>query len=149
MTTSENKQPRNSCHGSKMGEDDLSHCSFEETLKWHLEAIQTRCLDMLMQTVDSEVSLIMGNGAWYSGSEAFQKVHEDWFSDTDWRLEACVKKREESSEQATVLFEVIYHDLDSQGQEVHFSYWLTLVFQKKSTGWKLCFDQNTPGKSSL
>lgn len=118
--------------------------NFKDTLQIHLDALQKKDLASFSATISSDsITLIMPNGTLINNRKDFIELHEEWFSDEDWRLNYEVINIEETSEIAYALLSVVYDDCDREGNPVSMNYYLNLIFKKYKEDWLLVFDQNT------
>lgn len=117
---------------------------FQNVLEIHLNCMKQKRLDEFLATVLLEtVTVILPNGTMIADRDGFIKLHQDWFSDTDWTLEFKVLRIEESAEMSYALVSVDYQDLDSKGSPVCLNYYLNLIFKKVDETWLMIHDQNT------
>lgn len=117
---------------------------FQETLKTHLTAVETRDLGALMPTIADSVTVILPNGSTLYTSSEFKKLHEEWFKETNWKWTPSVIKTNVSPSVcfAHVIYQ--YDESDSTGaisssRKTH----LLLIFKKIYGRWLLVHDQNT------
>lgn len=118
--------------------------SFDNTLTEHFNAIKTRDINKLMQTVNNgNLTLILPNGVIGKTSSEYRKINEDWFSEKNWQIETKLidSKIIDNIGYATV--QVNYTDIDEKNEKYSFKYYLHLIFERKEDGWKLIYDQNT------
>ncbi|HEY1015382.1 MAG TPA: nuclear transport factor 2 family protein [Herpetosiphonaceae bacterium] len=118
---------------------------FRSALDTHLAALRSRDLAGFLATVanDDEVSLVMPNGALVRGFSGVTDLHQAWFADPDWTLDAEILRTLETGEMALALLLVDYRDLDAEGRPYQKRYYLSLVFAKRDDRWLLVHDQNT------
>ncbi len=117
---------------------------FKETLDLHLKAINERNLEVFLSTVATDkVRLILPNGQLITGKEAFNTFHKSWFEDLDWSIKSQTISVECHESLSTALLDVIYYDLDTNGNKTELTYYLYLVFEKIDEKWYLIHDQNT------
>lgn len=119
--------------------------TFEQTLARHFKAVQERDLETFLDTVaqDGSLKMILPNGNLLDSYEEIVELHEDWFADTDWQLQAEPVTQYETADMGTALFLINYQDVDEMGQPVEFEYFLNLIFAKRDNKWVLIHDQNT------
>lgn len=117
---------------------------YNATLKIHLEAIQNRDLNAILETVHDSVTLIFPDGQLLKSKEKFADFHRDWFADKKWSMNPVVLKTNQSDSLSYSLIRYQYNDLDSLGNAINpRSTYLMLTFKLESNGWKLIHDQNT------
>lgn len=121
---------------------------FRSALDAHLAAIRSRDLPAFLATVaqDEALSLIMPNGALVRGFSGVTDLHQSWFADPDWSLDAELVRTLETAEMALALLLVDYRDRDAEGRPYERRYYLSLVFAKRDERWLLVHDQNTFAK---
>ncbi|NDI34271.1 YybH family protein [Chengkuizengella sediminis] len=117
--------------------------NFSETLQDHLHAISNKDLPRFLLTVHSDITLVLPNGKYIDHYEEFEKFHETWFADEDWRIQFEIVKVLETNEMSSTLLSVIYNDLDQEQKPYQKKYYLQLLFKKEDDKWLLIFDQNT------
>ncbi|MFD2169314.1 YybH family protein [Tumebacillus lipolyticus] len=118
--------------------------TFHEALQTHLKALTEKDLTNFLPTVHEEnLSLILPTGSYLNNRQEFESFHQGWFSDPDWSMHYEVVKTVVTAEMGLALLNVLYNDLDPQGQPYEKRYYLTLVFQKQGEDWLLVHDQNT------
>lgn len=120
--------------------------TFDETLEQHLNAIRTKDFAAFAETVpqQGELSLILLNGKLLDNAEDFIELNRDWFTDPDWSAQIKLVRKVAGEDLGFALVEVDYHDVDRQGQPVHHTYFLSLIFRRHEDGrWLLTHDQNT------
>lgn len=117
---------------------------FRVTLSYHLESLRERKLDDYLKTVClDKVFLIMPNGSVINDGDKFIEFHKEWFADTDWEMDCEILKIVEGTELAYTLIEVLYKDIDEEGNPLSMNYYLNLTFRKIGDRWLLVHDQNT------
>ena len=119
--------------------------TFQQSLQRHLAAIQDRDIDTFLDTIapDGRLTLIMPNGSLWQSYDDIAELHQDWFSDPDWRMTTELIATHESAEMASALMLVNYADVDEEGEPVEFQYYLNLLFAKQEDKWLVVHDQNT------
>ena len=119
--------------------------NFRETLSGHLEAVQTRNLNALTQTLPPEgpLLLIFPKGNSTNTVADFIEFHRKWFADTDWTVAYVEMLRHESSDLGTAIIRASYTDKTVCGDPVSYDVWINLVFRKLIKRWCLVQDQNT------
>ncbi|WP_157729421.1 YybH family protein [Tumebacillus algifaecis] len=117
---------------------------FKDALQNHLDAITGKNLTAFLSTVQKDnISLILPNGKFINDRQEFETFHQNWFSDPDWSMECEILKTVVTSEMSVALLNVLYKDLDPQGQPYEKQYYLSLIFQQHDGNWLLVHDQNT------
>lgn len=131
------------CYSCTKPESNYS-AQFDKTIENHFNAIQSRDLEGLLKTVDSNrITLILPNGKHSTSFEAYKNVNKDWFSEETWSVEHKIIEKKINKETGFVLTEIHYSDKDEKGEAYSFKYFLSLVFELQNNEWKLIFDQNT------
>lgn len=117
---------------------------FQETLRTHLTAVETRDLSALMPTIADSITVILPNGSTLHTRNEFEKLHVEWFKETNWKWTPSVIKTTVSPSVcfADVIYQ--YDEKDSTGtvssnRKTH----LLLIFKKIYGQWLLVHDQNT------
>lgn len=117
---------------------------FDQTVAAHLNAIQNRDLNELLNTVDKEVvTLILPNGELSQTTKEYEKINSEWFEDKHWSIDADVVQKRIQKETGIALIKITYHEKEASAADRVFQYYLTLVFTLQNNEWKLIFDQNT------
>lgn len=121
--------------------------SFREALARHLEAIRTRDLEALADTVaGGGLVLITAEGRLVRRTEEFLEAHRGWFGTPGWTLETREVAAFESADLAVAVLHLDYREPPA----VHTRSWLTLVFERRAAHegqperWLMVQDQNTP-----
>ncbi|MEM7030063.1 MAG: nuclear transport factor 2 family protein [Chloroflexota bacterium] len=119
--------------------------TFEDTLQEHLSAIENRDLEAFMSTIanDGTLTIILPNGTILDDYQKIIDFHKGWFDDPDWSLALTPIRQWQSDQVGMAIFNVIYHDLDAEGNPYQLAYILSLIFAKQGQGWLLVHDQNT------
>jgi ketosteroid isomerase-like protein len=120
--------------------------SFDQTLEQHINALQTKNLDVFLETVPhtGDLTLILLNGRLIASAEEFVAMHREWFGDPDWAMAITVIRKVVGSDLGFALLDVAYDDVDREGQPIHKTYFLQVVFRRHEDGrWLLTHDQNT------
>jgi uncharacterized protein (TIGR02246 family) len=114
--------------------------AFRDDLERHLNAIRSRDLEALADTVHpDDVALVTAAGDVVLGAEAFLSRHREWFASETWTLDAEVLHVREAADLATALLELRYRDGDVDERSI-----LSLVFRRDGERWSMVQDQNTP-----
>jgi ketosteroid isomerase-like protein len=117
--------------------------NFRDTLARHLQAIRTRNLDQLSDTVAQDgLVLIMADGKLVRTTQEFLEAHRGWFAQDNWTLDAEEIEILESGELAVAVLRLDYREPPAVRSES----FLTLVFQRRGGKWLMVQDQNTPIK---
>jgi len=118
--------------------------SFDNTLAVHLDAIKNRDLAALAPTVADSVILITPDGGRLNSKKSFMKLHEDWFSQTNWQWEETFLRTESTDSLGYALIQYTYTQKDSVDNiEFQNKNYLVLIFRNSRNGWQLVHDQNT------
>jgi len=119
--------------------------NFEEVLAMHLQSIKDRNISKFSEFLHpSENSIIiLPNGSMIEGYENIIDFHKTWFEDTDWRMDTTIVDIFATNDMGYALLNVIYHDLNEEGQPYEMKYFLSLLFKKTNDKWILLRDQNT------
>jgi ketosteroid isomerase-like protein len=123
--------------------------TFRETLEKHLDAIQSRDLAALIDTLpapDERIVLITAEGRLVRSVDEFVAMHRDWFASTTWTLGTEVVRTFESDELGVAVLRLDYRDASPDGTPIRQLSFLTLVFQRQGGRWVMVQDQNTPVK---
>jgi ketosteroid isomerase-like protein len=122
--------------------------TFRETLTKHLQAIQQRDLDSLIETLPpDELVLIMSDGRLVRTVREFVEAHRGWFSQTTWTLAADLVKVTETPDLGVAVIHLDYRDQAADGRQIHETSYLTLIFARQGGKWVMVHDQNTPIRS--
>lgn len=115
---------------------------FRATLDAHLAAIAAKDLDAFKPTITGgdDLYVIFPNGAALETTEQVLAFHEEWFADSNWRMDPDVVKVIEGEDMATALLKYDYRDTPDGEPR---SSWLVLVFKLEDGAWRLVHDQNT------
>ncbi|MDJ0757056.1 MAG: hypothetical protein QNJ45_26225 [Ardenticatenaceae bacterium] len=119
--------------------------TFSKTLTVHLDAIQNRDLETFTGTLaaDGKLTIILPNGSFMNQFEEIVEFHRQWFADPDWSLILEEISRWQTEHVGSVVYRVIYNDLDPDGKPYHLRYLLNLTFIYQEGRWLLVHDQNT------
>lgn len=122
---------------------------FDATLRTHLQAIAQRDLAALLNTVSerADFSVIFPNGERVVGKQAYERLHQQWFSNPDWRMDFTEISRWQRDNLAGVLLRYDYRDLPQPGTGNPRQRYLFLLFERIDGRWLLVHDQNTPIES--
>ena len=116
------------------------------TLDRHLEAINARDLDALMETVTEgqELVTILPDGRVLETRDGYRKLHVDWFADGDWRMAFQLEDVGIVADAgiARVRYQALERD-DAGGERNTGEALLVLVFAREAGAWRLVHDQNT------
>lgn len=114
----------------------------QATIQTHLDAIQNRDLDALLETVTTaeRLTLIFPDGTLTETRAEYVAFHEEWFADPAWTMTFEPVRTVESPGLATVLVRTTYED-DGPSSRRHA--FLALTFADAGDGWRLVLDQNT------
>jgi ketosteroid isomerase-like protein len=127
----------------------MTHKHKEATLKeavaFHLQTITNRNLEAFQKTVvqDGRLRVILPNGQLLKNFSEIITFHQNWFADPDWSMNVNIQQSIQTAAMGYVFCDVVYHDLDQEGQPYQLTYWLTLTFIHEEGRWLLIHDQNT------
>ncbi len=112
------------------------------TIQAHLDAIQNRDLDTLLDTITTgeRLTLIFPDGTLYETRAEYVAFHKEWFADPNWTMTFEPIRTVESPGLATVLLRTTYEDDGPASRRQGF---LALTFADGGDGWRLVMDQNT------
>lgn len=115
---------------------------FRAALDAHLAAISAKDLDAYKRTVTSgeDLYLIFPDGSAIETTEGVFAFHQEWFEDSNWRMEPEVMKVMEGEDMSAALLKYDYRDTP-EGEPR--SAWLVLIFKLEDGEWRLVHDQNT------
>jgi len=118
---------------------------FEDIVAAHLKAIQERDLPAFSAFLDPSRNciLIFPGGQMTQGYENVLNFHKDWFEDPDWRMDCQLLDAFTIGSAGYALLDVVYKDLDQDGNPYELKYYLSLLFAKVEGRWILLRDQNT------
>jgi hypothetical protein len=118
------------------GERDL----FQQTLTAHVEAVQHRNLDGLINTITAgdRLTLIFPNGTMSDTRQAYVDFHRKWFAEQGWTMQMEPVSLLVRGDLGMALMRTTY--TDEAGSRQGF---LTLTFAREQSRWRLVFDQNT------
>jgi ketosteroid isomerase-like protein len=123
--------------------------TFRETRLKHIQAIQDRDLEALLETVSpDELTLVASDGRIVRTAAEFARMHREWFESTSWSLDIEEVSVIESPAQGAATLRLEYRDETPGGEAV--SRWsvLTLLFALRDRRWAMVLDQNTPIKEA-
>jgi len=119
--------------------------NFENALDSHLKSIADRNLsafsDFLHPTLNCII--ILPNGHMIEGYEGIVDFHKEWFADSDWRMDVKILDTITFENAGYALMDIVYHDIDENGNPYELKYFLSLIFNKIDDRWFLIRDQNT------
>ena len=115
---------------------------FRTALEKHLNAVQNRDLDTLVDTLTTsdDLQVIFPDGSRTIGTQAVIDFHLEWFKDKNWIWTPTIDRIVEGGEQSTALVKYTYQSNSADSKR---TYWLVLVFQLENGSWRLIHDQNT------
>lgn len=118
---------------------------FEKTVKIHLQSIDEKNYDNFISTITekNDFNLIMPNGVHISSKKQFLDFTKAWFAETTWKMKYTILNLKETSEMGFVFLMINYSDVNEKNEPYSLVYYLNLIFEKQSSGWKLVHDQNT------
>ncbi|MCL2353681.1 MAG: nuclear transport factor 2 family protein [Defluviitaleaceae bacterium] len=118
---------------------------FESVLNVHLKAIADRDLSVFSKFLhpSQNIIIILPNGNIIEGFESVVNFHKRWFEDLDWHMDVKMLDIITIDNVGYALLDVIYHDLDEDGNPYELKYFLSLLFNKINNRWFLIRDQNT------
>lgn len=120
--------------------------ALRSTVDRHLEAINARDLDTLLDTVSERGDLvtILPDGRVLETRDAYRRLHADWFADRGWRLDFQVEDVRIVGDAgiARVRYRTLGRD-DAGGGQASGETLLVLVFAREAGAWRLVHDQNT------
>ena len=116
--------------------------ALQATIQDHLDAIQNRDLDALLETVTTgeRLTLIFPDGTLYETRAEYVAFHQEWFADEGWTMTFEPVRTVESPGLATVLVRTTYEDDGPASRRYGY---LALTFADGGDGWRLVMDQNT------
>ena len=115
---------------------------FRPALDAHLAALTAKDLDAYKSTITSgdDLMIIFPEGEVIEPTNSVLKFHEEWFQDSDWRMDLEVQKIMEGADMAAALLKYDFRDT-ADGEPR--SAWLMLLFKLENGEWRLIHDQNT------
>jgi len=132
----------------------LSSCSEKNTssaedlstiIEKHFNSMQNRDIETLLSTVsEPNLTLIQSNGSFTKTTTEYTKENKNWFNSKDWRFDYKIIDTTFINSIAVVYTKMTYFYIDDSSTEASFEYFLTLIFEETSGGWKLRYDQNSP-----
>ncbi|MCL2574220.1 MAG: nuclear transport factor 2 family protein [Defluviitaleaceae bacterium] len=119
--------------------------NFKDALEKHLKAIAERDLPSFAEFLhpSHKCIIILPNGDIVEGNENILSFHKDWFSDPDWRMDVETIDTFSVENTGYALLDVVYHDVDQDGNPYEMTYFLGLIFLYVDDKWVLVRDQNT------
>lgn len=121
--------------------------TFRETLQKHLQAIQSRDLPALAETLPKErLTLIQSNGQLVETVREFLELHRGWFAVPTWALEVRPVNVLETPDLGVAVLHLTYTDTPACRPPIHETSFLTLLFARRGDRWEMIHDQNTPIK---
>ena len=120
-------------------------CDFECTLKQHLDAITNREFAQFESTLTERprLNLILPDGRFTSDSAQYREMLKGWFETPGWTLSYEIINTDQTENMGHALLLVSYDEEDRGGEPYHIDHYLSLLFEKETSGWKLIHDQNT------
>jgi uncharacterized protein (TIGR02246 family) len=110
----------------------------------HLDAIRTRDLAGVVETLADDVVMVLGDGRVLQGKDLVAQFHEEWFDDPDWSFELHPVYRVVRDGMVVQGFRVEYLDVDHEGSSMDMTYVLSLTFSTTRDGrWRVVHVQNT------
>jgi uncharacterized protein (TIGR02246 family) len=123
--------------------------TFPETLDRHLQAIKSRDLQALRETLPADqLVLIMADGRLVRSVQEFLDLHESWFQQSSWTLDTELVHQRETADLGVAVIRLEYRDHAPGGNPIHERSCLTLIFAREADRWLMVHDQNTPIKPS-
>lgn len=119
--------------------------SFRETVARHIEAIQTRKMETLLDTITAgeKLCLILPGGQRLATRREYLDFHADWFSETNWSMQFEPLDYVESPAMGVAVFRTRYRERAPNGSIRRADGILSLGFARENGTWRLVFDQNT------
>ncbi|MFC2952138.1 YybH family protein [Marinicaulis aureus] len=124
------------------GAAETTRPDFRTALDAHLAAIAAKDFDAYKPTVTSgeDLHLIFPDGSVIETTQGVFDFHEEWFADSNWRMDPDVVKVMEGEDMAAALLKYDYRDTPEGDPRAS---WLILVFGLENGQWRLIHDQNT------
>jgi len=118
---------------------------FEDALHLHLQSIENRDIEAFAEFLHPSLNsiIILPNGGMVEGFDNIVNFHREWFADFDWKMDVEVIDTFIAGSVGYALLDVVYHDLDENGQPYELKYFLSLLFNEIDGKWILLRDQNT------
>lgn len=119
--------------------------SFRQTVARHIEAIQTRKLEALLDTITAgeKLCLILPGGQRLSTRKEYVDFHSEWFAETNWSMQFEPLDYVESPAMGIAIFRTRYRERAPDGTIKRSEGILSLGFARENAAWRLVFDQNT------
>lgn len=113
---------------------------FQQSLTAHVQAIRSRDLDGLLETITTgdHLALIFPNGRMSETRQAYVDFHRQWFAEQGWTMQMEPVSLLVRNELAIALMRTTYTDEDGSRRGL-----LALTFAWEQGRWRLVFDQNT------
>jgi len=113
---------------------------FQRTLTAHVDAVQKRDLNGLLDTITAgdRLALIFPNGTMTDTRQAYVDFHRKWFAEKGWTMQMEPVSVLVRSDLGLALMRTTYTDEAGSRQGL-----LTLTFAREQGRWRLVFDQNT------
>lgn len=124
---------------------EASDCDFDCTLERHLNAITSRDFEQFESTLTSRprLNLILPDGRFTHDSTQYRDMLKGWFETPGWTMTYEVVSKDQTDTMGHALLLVAYDEADRNGSPYHIDHYLSLLFEKEPSGWKLIHDQNT------
>jgi len=118
---------------------------FRSVVEAHVKAIEERDLPAFSEFLHPSQSsiIILPNGQMIEGYDSVLNFHKEWFEDLDWRMDIAIMDVFAVGSMGYALLDVVYHDVDQDGNPYELTYFLSLLFVKVDEKWILLRDQNT------
>lgn len=116
--------------------------TFDAVVETHTGAVENRDLDTYIATIAPrpEQMMILPDGSYFKSLTEIEEWHEDWFSDTSWRFNKSLVRKDERSTWGLVVYRVTVDRADKPGNP----FLLSMLFAPEEDGcWYLQHDQNT------
>jgi len=120
--------------------------SWRDTLQRHLDALQTRDLRALGDTIAEELVVIASDGKLMRTAQEFLEAHRAWFAMEHWTLYATPVEIRETERMAYAVLHLLYCEDQPGRPALREQSHLTLVFEQRAGRWVMVLDQNTPMK---
>lgn len=119
--------------------------NFENALELHLKSIKDRDIAVFSDFLDPSQNsiIILPSGDMISGYENIIDFHKQWFEDLDWHMDIEIIDTFAIESVGYALLDIVYHDLDEEGNHYELKYFLSLIFNQIDGKWILIRDQNT------
>lgn len=119
--------------------------SFRDAVARHIEAIQTRKMEALLDTITAgeKLCLILPGGQRLGSRREYLDFHTEWFSETNWSMQFEALDYVESPAMGIAVFRTRYRERSEDGRIRRSDGILSLGFARENGSWRLVFDQNT------